>query len=246
MAVYIYREEEIEGIIRAQQRLRLRFCVAVFILLLAACVVALTRPEWIFGAHERARLWVIGALFVFFAGPLGENLVRWRSRPAQVRESLARTSIEVSESGIRMEEPGQIRQLARNEIVRAEETPWGLYLRTCNRYHWMLISKRIGEFDTLKREIGELEIPLVQAASAPNWEELAGVLIFTATMVCAIFAQSVAMLAANLGVAILIAIAGFKIVSANPDNLPKMRWARLGIFLPVLMTAAMLWSRIRG
>jgi len=246
MAFYMYGEEEIEGIIRAQQRLRLRFCVAVFILLLAACVVALTRPEWIFGAHERARLWVIGALFVFFVGPLGENLVRWRSRPARLRESLARTSIEVSESGIRMEEPGQIRQLARGEIVRAEETPWGLYLRTRDRYRWMLISKRIGEFDTLKRKIGELGVPLMQAASAPNWEELAGVLIFTATMICAIFAHSIAMLAVNLGVAILIAIAGFKVVSANPDNLPKMRWARLGIFLPVAMTAAMLWSRIRG
>ena len=145
-----------------------------------------------------------------------------------------------------MEEPGQIRQLARNEIVRAEETPWGLYLRTRDRYRWMLISKRIGEFDTLKRKIGELGVPLMQAASAPNWEELAGVLIFTATMICAIFAHSIAMLAVNLGVAILVAVAGFKIVSANPENLPKMRWARLGIFLPVAMTAAMLWSRIRG
>ncbi len=244
MAVYIYREEEIDGIIRAQRRLRLRFCIGVFIILLAACVVALARPEWIFGVHERARFWVIGALFVFFAGPLGENLLRWRSRPARLRESLARTSVEVSAEGIRIEEPGEIRQLARGEILRAEETPWGMYLRTCDRYRWMFVSNRIAEFRELKWEVHEFGIPVVQASSAPNGEELAGVVIFAATMICAIFAHSVATLAVNLGVAILIAIAGFKIVSANPDNLPKMRWARLGILLPVAMTAAMLWSAI--
>ena len=244
MAFYMYGEEEIEGIIRAQQRLRLRFCVAVFILLLAACVVALTRPEWIFGAHERARLWVIGALFVFFVGPLGENLVRWRSRPARLRESLKRTCVEISESGVRIEEPGQIRHLSRADIRRAEETPWGVYLRTRERYRWMFVSKRVGEFNELKHDMHELGVPIIQASSAPNWEEIAGVLIFTATMICAIFAHSIAMLAVNLGVAILVAVAGFKIVSANPENLPKMRWARLGIFLPVAMTAAMLWSAI--
>ena len=244
MAVYIYSEEEIEGIIRAQQRLRLRFCVAVFTILLAALLVAMTRPEWIFGAHERARLWVMAALFVFFVGPLGENLLRWKSRPARVRESLQRTSVEVSASEVRIEEPGQVRQFSRPDILGAEETPWGLYLRTRDRYRWIFVSNRIGDFNELKRDMHELGVPIVQASSAPNWEELAGVVAFTATMLCAIFAQSVPMLAVNLGVAILIAVAGFKIVSANPDNLPKMRWARLGIFLPVAMTAAMLWSAV--
>jgi len=88
-------------------------------------------------------------------------------------------------------------------------------------------------------------IPIVQAGIPPNWEEFAGVLVFTGTMICAIFAQSPQILGANLLISLLVAIAGFAVVSANPDNLPKMRWARLGIFLPVIMTASMLWMAMR-
>jgi len=245
MAVYSYRESKIEQIIRAQQRLRLRFCVVVFIILLAAVSVAIARPEWIFGMHQQARVWVIGALFVFFAGPLGENILHWNNRPASLRQALRRTRIEVSESRVRIEEPGRVRQLDRTEIRRVEETPWGIYLRTRGRYRWMFVSKQIDEFESLKQEIAASGIPLVEATTAPNWEEFAGVLVFTATIFCAIFARSVSVLSLNLVIALAVAIAGFAIVGANPDNLPTMRWARLGIFFPVVMTASMLWMTIR-
>ena len=245
MAVYKYSEQEVEHIIRAQRRLRLRFCAAVAIILIAAFVVASTRPELIFGAQQHARGWVIATLFVFFVGPLGENLFRWRSRSAKLRESLRASSVEVTEQWVRTCGSFGTRQLSRAEIQRAEEVPWGLYLRTQNRYRWLLLPSKMSAYRELKAELERLQIPTVQAATAPNWEEFAGVLVFTGTIFCAIFAHSARVLAVNLLIALAVAIAGFGIVSANPDNLPKMRWARLGIFLPVVMTASMLWLALR-
>lgn len=134
-----------------------------------------------------------------------------------------------------------MQKLAQAEIRRAEQVPWGIYLRSSNRYRWILIPAKIEGFAALQREIGEMGIPIVPAAIAPNCEEFVGVLVFAGTMICAIFAHSTRVLAANLFISIVVAVAGFAIVSANPENLPKMRWARLGIFLPVLMTASMLW-----
>ncbi len=245
MAVYIYTQETIEQITRARQRQRRRFCAVVSIILIAAVVVAGTRPEWIFGANQHARLWVLTALFVFFAGPLGDNLLRGKRRHAKLRQTLSETHVETSDAGIRYSAPQYVRSMSWQEVVRAEEVPWGVYLRTRNRYRWLMISNKVGGFDSLTREITGMNIPIVQTASAPNWEEFAGMLVFTATILCAIFAQSVAWLAVNLALALIISVAGFLIISANPDNLPKMRWARLGIFLPVAMTATMLWTKLR-
>lgn len=245
MAVYTYSEHEIASIIRASKRLRLAYCAVAVKILSAACVVALTRPEWIFGAHQHARIWVLLALFVFFAGPLADTLWRWKSRPARQEETLRKTSVEITEKGIMLSGASSVRQLARDKILRGEEVSWGLYLRTPNRYRWILIPSKLENFSALKRELDEMEIPIVQAAIPPNWEEFFGFLIFTGTMLCAIFARSAAILMANLAVSLLVAIAGFLIVSSNPDNLPKMRWARYGILLPVAMTASMLWMAIQ-
>jgi hypothetical protein len=88
-------------------------------------------------------------------------------------------------------------------------------------------------------------IPFEQAEVAPNWEEFVGALVFAGTMICAIFAHSTRVLEVNLALTVAVAVAGFVVVSANPENLPKMRWARLGVFLPVVMTASMLWSSWR-
>lgn len=244
MSVYLYSDLQIASIIRAEKRFRLRYCAVAAVILKAACIVALTRPEWIFGAHERARVWVVAALIVFIAGPLADNLWRWKSRPLRLEESLRQTCVEVTEEEIGLEGGTGVKRFVRAEIRQAEEVPWGLYLRTPSRYRWLLIPAKIEGFDSLKQEISKLGIPIVPAAIPPNWEEFAGMLVFTATMLCAIFAHSARVLTANLLVSLLVAVAGFLIISANPDNLPKMRWARFGIFLPVAMTASMLWTAL--
>ena len=211
-------------------------------ILVAAGVVAMVRPEWIFGAGERARVWVVAALFVFFGGPLGENLWRWRKRPAKLEEALRAVRVEVSADEVKLFEAGSVRQLTRSDIRRAEEVSWGLYLRTANRYRWILIPRKIEGFAAIKAQIGEMGIAVVEAGIAPNCEEFAGVVVFAGTMICAIFAHSPLVLGVNLLISLVVAVGGFVIVGANPENAPKMRWARLGIFLPVAMTASMLWG----
>jgi hypothetical protein len=245
MSVYFYGEQQIESMVRATRRFRLFFCAFSISILVAACGVAFLRPEWIFGVHQHARLWVIAALTIFVAGPLLDNLWRWRSRLAAMQESLQRTVIEVSEEAVRVERASGMRQLSRSDIQRAEEVSWGLYLRTANRYCWLMVPAQIDGFESLKREIEEMGIPIVRAAVPPNWEEPAGVVVCGATILCAIFTRSTGVLAVNLGISLLVAVAGFLVVSANPDNLPKMRWARFGIFLPAAMTASMLWMALQ-
>lgn len=242
MGVYFYGEQQIENLVQSSQRLRARFCAGAAGILGAAAVTGWLRPAWVFGEGNHARGWVIAALLVFFAGPLGENLWRWRSRTESLRQSLRDFRVEVFEDGVRVAADGGIRVMGREEIRRVEEVGWGLYLRSAQRYRWILIPVGLHGFAELKGEIAAMGIPLVQAEVAPNWEEFVGALVFVATMVCAIFTHSRAVLTANLAVSVMVAVAGFVVVSANPENLPKMRWARLGVFLPVLMTASMLWS----
>jgi hypothetical protein len=245
MGVYFYGERRIETLVESSERLRARFCAGAAVILGAAAVTAWLRPEWIFGAGNHARGWVIAALFVFIAGPLGENLWRWQGRTASLRESLRQFRIEASAEGVRISAAEGSRELRREEILRAEEVGWGLYLRSAERYRWILIPARMDGFAGLRQEIAELGIPLETAAMAPNWEEFAGALLFVGTIICAIFARSRMVLEVDLAVSVVIAVAGFAVMSANPENLPKMRWARLGVFLPVLMTGSMLWSAWR-
>ena len=242
MGVYSYREREIEGIVGNMKRLRVAYCVGATMILAAAGMVAVVRPEWIFGGAERARWWVLAALLVFFGGPLGENLWRWKRRPAKLAEELRALRVEVCAEEVRLLEEGSVRQIARREIRRAQEVSWGLYLRTGNRYRWILIPRKIEGFETAKREIEEMGISVVEAGIAPNWEEFVGVMVFAGTMICAIFAHSPWVLGVNLAISLVVAVGGFVIVGRNPENAPKMRWARLGIFLPVAMTASMLWG----
>lgn len=242
MGVYSYRERDIEEIVGEMRRVRTVYCAGAATVLLSAAVVAGMHPAWIFGDGGRARWWVVAALFVFFGGPLGETVWRWRSRPVVLERALRAVRVEVSQEEFRLFEEGSTRQLGRAEVCRAEEVSWGLYLRTANRYRWMLIPRKIEGFEEARREIEELGIAVKQAGIAPNWEEFVGVLVFAGTMICAIFAHSAWVLGVNLMVSLVLAAAGFVIVGANPENAPKMRWARLGIFLPVAMTASMLWG----
>jgi preprotein translocase subunit Sss1 len=246
MAAHIYSERQIESIVRSTKQFRLRYCLAAGGILLAAVVVASLQPAWIFGTAGHGRTWVAAALFVFFAGPLADSVWRWRSRPENLELSLRAIKIEVTREGVTRSGPSPlVRQLAWSEIQRAEEVPWGIYLRGPTRYRWILIPRKIEGFEEIVHELEDRGIAMVQAAVPPNWEEFAGVLVFTATMICAIFAHSARVLAIDCFVSVLVAAVGFLVVSANPDNLPKMRWARFGVFLPVAMTLSMLWLAVR-
>jgi hypothetical protein len=128
MAVYGYSEERIASIICAMKRRRLGYCAMAAGILMAAVVVALIQPEWIFGPHQQARLWVVLALVIFVAGPLADTVWHWRSRPVKLTESLRVTEVEVREEGIWDSGPGNsVRHLDRCEILEAQDTCWGIY-----------------------------------------------------------------------------------------------------------------------
>lgn len=245
MAVYGYSEERIESIIRARQQWRLRYCTVAVAILAAACVVALTRPEWIFGPHQQARGWVLLALLIFVAGPLVDSLWRWNKRPDKIRESLRNTHILLKENAVEVADSNSANRFERSEILAGEEVEWGIYLRTRQRHHWILVSSQIDQFEEFKGELQGLRIPITPARIPPNWEELAGAVVFIAVMLCAVFARSAAVLTADLVISVIVAVIGFAVVSANPENRKKMQWARFGIFLPVAMTASMLGTALQ-
>jgi hypothetical protein len=68
---------------------------------------------------------------------------------------------------------GYKRQLRINEIVRAEE-PYlgtGLYLRTSNRYRWVLIPRKLNGYDASKRDLGVADAAVVKRFIPTNLEE---------------------------------------------------------------------------
>ena len=245
MAVYRYSEERVESIIRATKGLRLRYCAVAAGILGAACVVAVTRPEWIFGPHQQARMWVLLALGIFVAGPLADTVWCWKSRPEKLAKSLRATRVVVGEEEVSITAADSMTHLQRSEIAGAQETCWGIYLRSANRHQWILVSSQMDEFHEFRNELQRMNIPIVASAIPPNWEELAGAVAFIGTMLCAVFARSAAVLTADLVISVTVAVIGFAVVSANPENLAKMRWARFGIFLPVAMTGSMLWTALQ-
>lgn len=245
MAVYRYSEQRVESIILATKRLRLRYCAVAAGILGAAVLVAMIRPEWVFGPHQQARMWVLVLLAVFVAGPLLENIWRWKSRLQKLAASLGETEVAVAEEEVSVTTADSVKHLRRCEITQAEEICWGVYLRSADRYRWIVVSSQIDEFDEFKSELKHLGIPIIAAAIPPNWEELAGAVLFIAMMLCAVFTRSAAVLATDLVISVMVAVVGFAVISANPENLGKMRWVRFGIFLPVAMTGSMLWMMLR-
>ena len=160
-------------------------------------------------------------------------------------ESLRGTRVAVGQNEVSVMTGESVRVLQRSDIVGAQEVGWGIYLRSANRYRWILVSSQMDGFRQFGSELENMGIPIVAAAVPPNWEELAGAAAFIATMLCAVFARSAEVLTADLVISAIVAVIGFGVISANPENLGKMRWARFGIFLPVAMTGSMLWTALR-
>jgi len=79
---------------------------------------------------------------------------------------------------------GQARntQLSINEVVRVEE-PYldtGLYLRTSNRYRWILIPRKLDGYEAIKRDLAVAGAGMMKKVIPSNWEEFLFVLLFMA------------------------------------------------------------------
>lgn len=237
MAVYVYSEEHIERMIAKSRRLRVRFCVAAIVILVMAVLLAFYRPTLpIF--REPFRAWGI-ALLTSLLLPLVKTIWRWREWPDVMRNSLRETRVEVDSGTVSVSGPaGYKRQLSISEIVRAEEAylGTGLYLRTSNRYRWILIPRKMDGYEAIKRELPMAGAAVVRRFIPTNAEEFIFVLMFIGTILCATIVHDTRILLANLLIAVVLSVSGFLIVNANPDNRQVGR-ARVGVFLPVVFAA---------
>jgi hypothetical protein len=239
MAVYVYSEQQIEKMVGRSRRLRIRFCVAAFVVLVVAVLLAFYRPTLPIFHEPVLRAWVLALLTSLFLFPLVKTIRRWRRWPDLMRNSLRETRVEVASGTVSVSGPlGYKRQLRINEIVRAEE-PYlgtGLYLRTSNRYRWVLIPRKLNGYDAIRRDLGVADATVVKRFIPTNLEELVFVLLFIGTILCPTMVHDTRILFANLVIAVVVSVSGFLIVSANPDN-HQIRRARFGVFIPMVLAA---------
>jgi hypothetical protein len=238
MAVYVYSEQQIEMIVSKSRRLRIRFCIAAMVILVIAVLLAFYRPTLpIF--HEPFRAWGMALVTSLFLFPLAKTIWRWGKWPDLMRNSLRETRVEVASGTVGVSGPfGYTRQLSISEIVRAEE-PYlgtGLYLRSANRYRWILIPRKLDGYDAIKRELAVAGAAVVKRFIPTNGEEFVFVLLFVGTILCATMVHDTRILLANLVIAVVVSVSGFLIVNANPDN-HQIRRARIGAFIPVAFAA---------
>jgi hypothetical protein len=162
---------QIERMVGQSRRLRIRFCVAAVVILVMALLLALYRPTLpIFHEH---RAWGMALLTSLFLFPL-KTIWRWRKWPDLMRNSLRETRVEVASGTVGVSGPfGYKRQLNISEIVRAEEPSLGtgLYLRTSNRYRWILIPRKLDGYDAIKRELAVAGAAVVKRFIPTHGEE---------------------------------------------------------------------------
>jgi hypothetical protein len=245
MAVYTYSSEQIERMLDRNNRFRVTFTIVAVAMLIV--VFLITPTKW--DRHPALREWLPPVAIAILAVPLFNILRRWKSGPAKLEKNLRNIKIEISSAGVRLSSSiAPTRDLDRTEITRAEEPPWGggLYLRTRNRYSWMVVPRTIDNYEPLKTELSNIGIPIERTATPPNWEEFIWVLLFIGTIVCSTVVHDVRFLTVNLAVSVLLAPSGLFIINSNPNIASRQRWmARFGIALPVLFSAIGLWQAVR-
>jgi hypothetical protein len=244
MAAYSYSDQQIESIVGKAKRFRVRFCVTALAVLVAASLAVFSFPAF----HESVRGWLIPVLIALFVTPQLRSMWRWNTWPETMKTSLREEGVDISCNEICVSYAfGEKRRVSPCEVLRAEE-PYlggGLYLRTQNRYRYILIRRNLDGYAAIKRELSDLGVEMVKTSILPNWEEFVFVLLFVGTMICSSTVHSIQVLEANFIVSLLLAFTGLFVINSNPDA-PKLRLARFGVFLPAIFSAIGLWSAWRG
>jgi len=177
---------------------------------------------------------------VAFTAPmvlLSQSFSGWKSLSKSAADYMRAYSVDVSAYSVRIQYGlMRQRQFSREEILRAEEPSMGagLYLRSPNRYRFLLIPRRIDGYGEIKAALQAQGIPFVRKVIPGNWEDFAFVFLFCGSLLCPLLSHTRSILELNLLVATLIGIAGFYVISASPDNMPSMRWTRFAVFLPLV------------
>jgi len=242
MSAYGYSEARIEELIERGIG-RIRKTVIVCLVLVVGSILALCFHVGNFGLSGRIGLDPFFILFVI--GP-GIFQFYWNRRKfcETLRRSFSQFSVVVCDGEVRVSQLwGNTRQLQREQIVRLEEPKMGggLYLRSANRYRWLLIPRSLDEYDQIKSELTSRGIPLVKTVIAASAEGGVICLGLCATLILAWVSQSMPWLTADLTLSLLMAVAGICLAWANPDDRESIWKAAVPSLIPALLITSKIW-----
>jgi hypothetical protein len=241
MAVYAFSEETIARIARRSPRALMWLRAIAAAWLVVDVAVAVGQVFWHEIRIDLSERWAHSAFIIPFVLFFTSFSLR-RRFPGRMEEHMLTYSVDVSPYSVRVQSDfWPQRQFTRDEILRVEEPSLGggLYLRSSNRYRWLMVPRSLDGYGQIKDDLRAMGIPFTKKVIPTNWEEFAFVLLFCGTLICDMVTQNRQVLTANLIVAIFVGIGGFLIMSANPDSSPRMRWVRYAAFLPAAF--AVVW-----
>jgi hypothetical protein len=240
MAVYVYGEQQIQTIINRAQRFRTLGCVVASTALIVTGLLLWYRPN-VRVFHEPLRRWLVPLVVPIFLVPLLQMIRNRKTWRAKMRDSLSKIRVELSPGIISVGYSVGKREFSLSEVLRAEEPSLGggLYVRTSNRYRWLLIPKQLEHYSEIKRELSQSGVPLVHTSIPPNVEEFVGCLLFMATGFVSLFGHDIRLLTANLFLSLLVSFGGLFVINSSLDSLtmPRKQWLRFGAFLPLIFAA---------
>jgi hypothetical protein len=158
----------------------------------------------------------------------------WRRSSLDIAEKAA-VAVEIGSDVIDVSIGLYHRRIAISDIVKAEEPSWGsgLYPRTSKRYSWVVIPRRVDGYDEIKKYLTLMVIPIVKTKVPGNWEEILLAILFCSSLICDVATSSPMVLSVNLGVGLLIALAGIFFARTNLDR--RLRLMSLaGLFIPAI------------
>ncbi|MFC5863533.1 hypothetical protein ACFPT7_14600 [Acidicapsa dinghuensis] len=242
MAVYGYSEETIEKVRAKAKRNALPMRIIGVTLIIGSFVAMIVDTRIGLRSDPLRSLPVV--LIVLGMQLMGWTFRRGRKQLTDVVDAIVGRSYIVTEGEVRQLYPnGEERRFSREEIVRAEEVRLvrGLYIRSSNRYRWILVPETIDRYDEFKDELRRMGIPFVRRALPMNPEEWLFVAVYIGTLICPLVTHDRGILVADFVVALCLTFPGMLIIRANPDNRRLRKLAYAGSFLPAVLILAFLW-----
>jgi len=247
MRFYCYSASRIEELVGKTRRSRRIVLFVGLGLLLTALLLMFYRFQ-ISASLERK--WNAGFIFSFV---LASQAIQggWnpRKKAEKLRTNLSLLNVTLTEEEIQIRYSKELtRNLAREDILRVEEPSvgCGLYLRSPNRYRWMVIPSSLDDYEEIKSELARMGIPTGNKRIATNYEEFIFVLLFCGTLICAGLVNNLYVLGVCLIVATLLVPCGMYVISASSENSARRWKSILGTLIPVFAVAIKIWIVLRS
>jgi hypothetical protein len=233
MAIYTMSQTAIADQARLLKRVRW-WMIGVSAVGIAISLLLITSPRgWLASQiSHNVQIFVFSGSVVL----LVQMISRWRKGlKSKIQNPI---SIEITSNEIWMRSGMYCRCFRRNEIVRAEESSFGrgLFLRTSNRYRWILIPRGIDGYQEIKDNLTSNGGLIVRTKFLPNWEEFLFALLFCGTLICDLITRNRSILLVNLAVALVVGTFGIILANSFRDDRKMAIRAAFGSVFPAVMT----------